>query len=239
MLITTRAIIFSSVKYGDSGLVVKAYTASAGVTSYMLKGVLASKKGKVRTAYFQPLMQLEIVASHRNKGALEYISEVRIAYPYSSLHTDSSKSAMALFLAEMLGNCIKEEESNIALFDFLETSFQWLDAHEQIANFHLSFLLSLSRYLGFYPDMTYPSLPYFDLVEGAFMSGPTLHPHLSGRLLELFKQVLSLNYETVHSLRISKAERLALLQMLITYFEVHLQGFIKPKSLSVLNEVFR
>ncbi len=238
MLTTTRAIVFSSVKYGDTGLIVKAYTASGGLKSYMLKRVLASKKGKLRTAYFQPLMQLEIVAKHRNKGTLEYISEVRVAYPYSTLHTDSSKSAMALFLAEMLGNSIREEESNSDLFHFLETSFQWLDTHNQIANFHLSFLLNLSRYLGFYPATKHSSAPYFDLVEGAFVTEPTLHPTLNGKLLEFFKLFLQADYETNQSIRIGKIERQALLQMIITYFEVHLQGFKKPRSLTILNEVF-
>ena len=70
---TTKAIVLSSIKYGDTSLIVKAFTASSGIKTYLLRGVLASKRGKLKSAYFQPLMQLEIIANHRNKGNLESI----------------------------------------------------------------------------------------------------------------------------------------------------------------------
>ena len=40
------------------------------------------------------------------------------------------------------------------MFSYLETAFKWLDLHDKIANFHLLFLLNLTRFLGFYPDTT-------------------------------------------------------------------------------------
>jgi len=106
MQITTKAIILSSLKYGDTSLIVKAFTASDGLKSYLLRGVLNSKKGKLKTAYFQPLMQLEIVANHKNKGTLERIKEAKVSYHYQTLHAQIAKNAMTLFLAEMLSNSI-------------------------------------------------------------------------------------------------------------------------------------
>ncbi|WP_431111606.1 DNA repair protein RecO, partial [Winogradskyella poriferorum] len=82
MQITTKAIVLSSLKYGDTSLIVRAFTESDGVKSYLLKGVLASKKGKLKPAYFLPLMQLELVAVHKNKGTLETIKEVKVSMPY-------------------------------------------------------------------------------------------------------------------------------------------------------------
>ena len=149
MQVNTKAIVLTSLKYGDSSLIVKAFTASDGLKSYLLKGVLAAKKGKLKTAYFQPLTQLEIVAYHKNKGTLESIREAKIDYHYQTLHTDIAKNAITMFLAEMLGNSIHEEERNEGLFEFLEASLQWLDAHDDISNFHLYFLLRLTKYFGF------------------------------------------------------------------------------------------
>src|SRR5680860_1294328 len=88
MQVTTKAIILTSIKYGDTSLIVKAFTASHGLKSYMLKGALSAKKGKLKAAYFQPLTQLEIVANHRNKGTLESIREAKVNYPYQSVHND-------------------------------------------------------------------------------------------------------------------------------------------------------
>jgi len=238
MQVTTKAIILTSLKYGDTSLIVKAFTASDGLKSYLLKGVLASKKGKLKSAYFQPLTQLEIVANHRNKGTLESIREAKIQYPYRTVHNDMAKNAMTLFLAEMLGHSIREEERNQGLFDFLEASLQWLDTHAEIANFHCHFLILLTKYLGFYPDASDIGAACFDLLEGAFTDTPSLHPVLIGENLDYFKSFLGIHFDAIHTIKMNKTNRQELLQSLVLYYELHLQGFRKPKSLAVLNEVF-
>ncbi|MEL6918878.1 MAG: DNA repair protein RecO [Bacteroidota bacterium] len=238
MQVTTKAIVLSALRYGDTSLIVKAFTVSNGIKSYLLKGVLASKKGKLKTAYFQPLMQLELVASHRNKGTLESIREVKVSHHYQTLHTDISKNAMTLFLAEVLRNSIHEEEANEPLFYFIEASLQWLDAHHNISNFHLYFILGLSKYLGFYPDTTGSDAEYFDLMEGSFVNSPSLNPIVTGKNLEYLKSFLGTNFDAMHTIKMKKANRQELLQSLLLYFELHLQGFKKPRSLAILNEVF-
>jgi DNA repair protein RecO (recombination protein O) len=235
---TTKAIVFSSIKYGDTSLIVKAFTASSGLKTYLLKGVLTSKRAKLKPAYFQPLMQLEIIANHRNKGTMESIKEARVNFPYHSMHRDISKNALTLFLAEMLGNSIHEEEQNTGLFQFLEAALQWLDTHDNIANFHLFFLFELTKYLGFYPESENTNTVYFDLLEGEFTDEPTLNPHLSEKKLEHFKAFLGINFDTIHSVKLGKKDRQEVLRNLVTYFELHLHGFRKPRSLSILNDVF-
>ncbi|MCM4150533.1 DNA repair protein RecO [Arenibacter sp. N53] len=238
MQVTTKAIVLTSIKYGDTSLIVKIFTLSDGIKSYLLRGVLASKKGKLKTAYFQPLLQLDLVASHKNKGTLERVIEARVCYHYQTLHTDISKNAITFFLAEMLGNSIHEEERNEGLFNFIEASLQWLDTHDEFANFHLYFLLSLTKYFGFYPDTNNKDLLYFDLLEGEFVKSPSLNPILSGENLKYFKALLGINFDTIHTIKLNKKNRQELLKSLVLYFELHLQGFRKPKSLAVLNEVF-
>ncbi|MBU2948508.1 DNA repair protein RecO [Zobellia uliginosa] len=238
MQVTTKAIVLTSLKYGDTSLIVKAFTESEGAKSYLLRGVLASKKGKLKTAYFQPLTQLEIVANHKNKGALESIKEAKINYPYQTLHSDISKNAMTLFLAEMLANSIHEEESNKTLFEFIEASLQWLDAQSDISNFHIYFLVRLTRYLGFYPDTNEIQAGYFDLLEGEFTHTLSLNPILSGENLDYFKTFLGINFDEIHHIKMNKSNRQELLKSLVLFYELHLQGFRKPKSLAILNEVF-
>ncbi|MEH6745606.1 MAG: DNA repair protein RecO [Maribacter arcticus] len=238
MQVTTRAIVFSAIKYGDTSLIVKAFTASDGIKSYLLRGVLTSKKGKLKTAYFQPLTQLEIVANHRNKGTLETLREAKVYYHYQSLYSDMAKNAMTLFLAELLVNSIREEERNEELFEFIEASLQWLDIHKDVANFHLFFMLSITKFLGFYPDVYQIDKPYFDLLEGEFVSVESLNPMLRGENIYYFKTLLGINFDAIHTVKMKKTNRQELLKSLILYFELHLQGFRKPKSLAVLNEVF-
>lgn len=238
MQVTTKGIVLSALKYGDTSLIVKLFTASDGLKSYLLKGVLASKKGKLKTAYFQPLMQLELVAYHKNKGTLESIREAKPSYHYQSLHTHITKNALTFFIAEMLSNSIQEEEDNENLFEFLEASLQWLDTHDDISNFHLYFLLVLTKYFGFYPDTTDTNAPYFDLLEGAFVFSLSLNPIVLGENLNYFKRFLGINFDTISTIKMNKKQRQELLKTIILYYELHLHGFRKPKSLAILNEVF-
>lgn len=238
MQVTTKAIVLSVLKYGDTSLIVKAFTLSDGLKSYLLKGVLTAKKGKLKSAYFQPLTQLELVANHKNKGTLESIREVRVSYPYQSLHSEISKNAITLFLAEMLANSIQEEECNEGLFYYVESALQWLDTNIEITNFHIYFLIDLTKYLGFYPDVTNLSKVHFDLLEGEFTDTTTLNPMITGENLIFFKRFLGTNFEAIHKVKMKKANRQQLLQTIVLYFELHLQGFRKPKSLAILNEVF-
>ncbi|MEJ2584108.1 MAG: DNA repair protein RecO [Robiginitalea sp.] len=238
MRIRTKAIVLSTLKYGDHSLIAKAFTSEAGLQSFMLKGILRSRKGKLKSAFFQPLTQLEIIAKTNPSGKLGYIQEALLSYPYTSVHADIRKSSIALFLSEMLGQSIREQDPDPSLFEFLEASLQWLDQHDKIANFHLGFLIGLTRHLGFYPDTENLQAPFFDLVEGAFYREPSLNPCMSGAEVEHFRKFLGTKFDVIHTIRLTQKERQNLLSQLVSYFEVHLHGFSKPRSLVVLDAVF-
>jgi len=238
MTLTTLGIVLSSLKYGDSSLIVRIFTRAAGLKTYMVKGVLKSRRGKLKSAYFQPLTQLEMVVSHRENADMHYIREARISFPYTNLPTHWTKQAIVMFLAEVLTKSIREEEKNEPLFDYLSTSLQWLDAHEEVVNFHLVFLMQLTKYLGFFPDTSGIKEPYFNLVDGVFEKEAGIHPVIQGQELVHFKTLLGTHFEALKTVQLSKQERRDLLGHVLSYFEVHLQGFNQPKSLAVLHEVF-
>ncbi len=238
MSVATKAVVLSSLRYGDSSLIVRAYTRAAGLQSFLLKGILKQQKGRLRSAMFQPLTQLEVVTGPLRPGKLGYLKEARISVPYATLHTDIRKSTIALFLSEVLTGCIREEEANPELFSYLEHTLQWLDHHSNTANFHIRFLLGLSRYLGFYPDCEASQAAYFDLAEGAFCTAQPLNPVISGRPLEQFRAFLGINFDAIDQVKMTQAERRDLLRLLVIYYELHVHGFKKPRSLTVLDEVF-
>ena len=238
MRIQTKAIVLSTLKYGDHSLIAKVFTSEAGLQSFMLKGILRSRKGKLKSAFFQPLTQLEIIARTNPSGKLGYIQEASLSYPYTTVQSDIRKSTIALFLSEILGQSIREQNPDTSLFEFLEASLQWLDQHDKVANFHIGFLIGLTRHLGFYPDTSDLEAPFFDLVEGAFFREPSLNPCMSGEELEHFRTFLGTNFDEIHTIRLIQRQRQILLNQLVSYFEVHLHGFSKPRSLVVLDAVF-
>tara|TARA_B100000787_G_scaffold153966_1_gene128497 strand:+ start:24695 stop:25420 length:726 start_codon:yes stop_codon:yes gene_type:complete len=237
-IISTKAIVISAIKYSDTSLIVRLYTKEVGLVSYLLKGILKSKKGKLRTAYFQPLTQLSIIASHQEKRSLQLIKEVQVIHAYDSIHTSVVKQSIVLFLSEILTNAIQEEENNTLLYDYLESSFIWLDSHQQISNFHFPFLLNLTKFLGFYPDISQSKKSGFNLREGYFTDDLQDKEVVKGIEINQLKKLLGINFDTLEYINFSKTERQKILQILIRYFELHLDGFRIPKSLAVLETVF-
>ena len=236
MLVKTKAIVISSLKFQDKNLIVKCFTQSDGLKSYFVRGAFSSGKSTQKAAYFQPLTLLEIEASHKNKGTLEHFREVKISAAFHSIHSDVVKSAMVLFLSEMLHHAIKEEEKNEPLFAFLETALHWLDHHDELANFHLILLLETAKFLGFYPDLSDNHKPFFEMTEGVFadVQAPSSLSDVDSNLL---KKLTTLRFDNAAK-AFHVSERQRLLKILVDYYSHHLDGFQKPKSLEVLAEVF-
>ncbi|WP_299016091.1 DNA repair protein RecO [uncultured Polaribacter sp.] len=236
--ITTKAIVLSALKYSDTSLIVRCFTEEAGLKSYIVKGVLKSKKGGIKVAYFQPLTQLTIVANHSNKSTLHTLKEVQIVNPYKTIYKDIIKQSVVLFLSEVLSNSIQEEEQNISFYNYLETAFIWLDVNDTVANFHLLFLLNLTKYLGFYPDISDVNGNSFNLLDGSFSQNITTKNTITGNQFHQFKKLLGINFDAIEKVSFGKNERQLVLQIIIQYFQLHLDGFRKPKSLQILETVF-
>lgn len=238
MVSATPALVLSALKFGDTSLIVRMYTAQLGLQSYLLKGILGKKKGGLKAGHFQPLTQMDIVGSSGREGKLGYLREAHIAYPYQTVHTDIRKSTVALFLSEVLSGCLRESEPDEGLFEYLCSALQWLDHQNQIANFHIRFLIGLTRFLGLYPDLSAKDAPIFDLREGAFLSRTTLNPSLEGKQLTYFVRFLESDFDSISQIPMNQESRRELLKGLIQFYELHIPGFRKPRSLDVFDTVF-
>jgi DNA repair protein RecO (recombination protein O) len=236
MLVKTKAIIISSLKYQEKSLIVKCLTQSDGLKSYFVPNAFSAKKSNQKIAYFQPLTILEIEANHKNKGTLEHFREIKLAHAYQTISLDILKSTIVIFLSEIIHHSIHEEEKNENLFLFLESALLWLDAHDDVANFHLILMLEMTKFLGFYPDDSEIDLKFFDTKEGiftAFQGANCLSEHET----HLFKRLLDLKFDSDQKV-FAGIERQILLKILLSYYIIHLDGFKNPKSLEVLKEVF-
>jgi DNA repair protein RecO (recombination protein O) len=236
MQVKTKAIVISSIKFQEKSLIVKCFTQSHGLKSYFVRDAFSGRKSNQKIAYFQPLTILEIEAVHKNKGTLENFKEIKISTPFQSIHSDIYKSTIAMFISEILHHSIQEEEKNESLFSFLETAFLWLDHHDEIANFHLILLLEITKYLGFYPDVSDLDMSFFEMTEGVFSPFHAISS-LTEHETNLFRKLISLKFDNDQKI-FHVIERQIILKILIDYYSFHLDGFKKPKSLEVLKEVF-
>ncbi len=238
MLHKSRGIVLVSSEYGETSLIVQIYTELFGIQSYIVNSV-RKKHARIHSNIFQPLTPVDLVVYHKERPGLQRISDIRPNPPLVNIPFNVIKSSMVFFLDEVLYKSIREVESNSLLFDFIFDSIQWLDGPQPAGNdFHLLFLLQLSRYLGFSPSQNYTSeRNIFNLKEGQFQSSLPEHPHfIPPPLSGYFASVINAEYS--FSLNISSLERRMLIAFMLEYFELHIEGFGGIKSHKVLEQVW-
>lgn len=241
MLLKTRLIVLGIIKQGEGNLVVRCFTEAQGYQAFLVKGAFSKRKSGVHRAYFQPLALLEAEINHRPNATLHYFKELTFLDPHPPGNTEVKKQTVLLFLAEVLDQVLREEgASNLELFEFLFTTISWLLLHEAVGNFHLKFLIALTRFMGFYPNTTSmrSNTAYFELETACFHVQKPMGIAIHGSTLKHFKKLLGTNFDNIHTLHIQKTEKHQLLEAVLKYYKVHLQRFETPKSIPVLQQLF-
>jgi DNA repair protein RecO (recombination protein O) len=231
MLYKTRGIALNYIRYRESSIIAKIYTEAFGIQSYIVNGVRSSKSKMNRIALFQPLTLLDMVVYHKSKEAtIHRISEIKCYSPFQSLPYDVFKSSLALFVTEILGKTLKEEEPNEPLFQFIEDSVLYLDEAENgFENFHIQFLLQYASYLGFGVE-TIADLEG-ELKENHF-------PQIAdARELNATEYLLQNPYGI--EVALDRTRRVDILEKLIFFYKIHMDTLGEIRSLDVLREVLR
>ncbi|HZB11927.1 MAG TPA: DNA repair protein RecO [Chryseolinea sp.] len=220
MLHKTRGVVFRFTKYGETSIIVTLFTELFGLQSYIVNGV-RSKSGKNKIALFQPLTLLDLVVYHRANANINRIKEVKCLYPYQSIPTDIKKSALAIFLIEVINRTVKEESHAQELCDFFIRSFITLDQmEERTENFHITFLFKLSRLLGF----------------GAHQVNEVLGARVTS--LENEKAIaLLLQSEYMDFVSIQNHQRREIIDLVMKFYADHMENLGEMKSIQVLREI--
>lgn len=237
----TAGIILHGIKYNDNSYIVDVFTESFGRASYIIRGS-HTRKGNINPASFHPLAIIEFESSGKNSAQLKRITESRLLHPLPSLACNPFKTAIALFLGEFLYHSLKEEGVNPPLFNYLTHSIQWLDqcSDTSASNFHLVFLMRLSRFLGLYPNIEgYQEGDYFDLLNAEFTHSTPSHTHvLSPEESASIKTLMRMKYETMHLFAFNRRQRVRCLEILNQFYRLHIPNFPTLRSLEVLQALF-
>lgn len=220
MLQKTRGIVLRFTKYGETSIIVNIFTDVFGLQSYIINGV-RTKSSKSKIALFQPLTLLDLVVYHRANAEINRIKEVKCLHPFRTIPVDVKKSSISLFLAEIINKTVKEEGHPFELCDFLIRSFITLDSIEHNAeNFHLIFLLKLSRFLGF----------------GAHGINDVLGVHAVGQANEAAIELLLRSNYTA-TVKIENHQRREILELILKFYSDHIDNLGEIKSIAILREI--
>ena len=219
MLEKTRGIVLHVLRYADQKQIVTMFTERRGAVSFMVRAP-RSRRSVLQNVLLSPLSLLEVDMDYQEQAQLQRLIDVRVDEPYQSLPYNPMKQTIALFLSEFLYYSLREEQTNDELYAYLVNSLLWLDSRsEQYANFPITFLVRLSRFLGFWPDTEEAQTV---LREGEASFVPLL---------------LRMDFGTMHLFRFSREQRTRLLEGLNDYYRLHVPHFPELRSMSILREV--
>ncbi len=241
MLSKSQVIVLHTIKYGDNGIVLQCYSNTCGRVALFLR---VSAKNKIIISNLHRLSILNVV-TYCNGSSMPTVKELEPVMRLDTIRTNIYKNTIAIFLSELLVKCIRESEANLQLYQFLVSSISILEHLEgAFANFHIHFLVHLSKMLGFMPvDNFSADKPLFDIYSARFVaSGPECASGQGACFSPVESELLHaiLNTPAIESscLRCNGDLRLAFSKQMIRYLSVHLGLNFDMKSLDVLHEVF-
>ena len=239
MLHKTRGIVLRTTLYSESSVVAQVFTEKFGIQSYLINGV-KKPRAKIPINILQPLHLLDLVVYHKNSSQIQRVSEAKAMPVFRTIPYHLVKNTMVQFINEVLYKSIRQEYVDERLFAYLFNAISWFDECEEVnVNFHLAFLMKLTRFLRFAPQPDLRSdQKYFDLQEGSFTSLAPLHPYYINAsdgvsLMELFFTP----FEKINEINLSNTSRRFLLDKILIYFKLHTASFGQIRSHQILEEV--
>lgn len=236
-----QGIVLNTINYSDKYILAQIYTDNLGRVTYMIPKS-NSKTAKVKKALFSPLSVLTMEVEHRNTRDIQKIKEVQLSLPLYSVASDLNKTTITFFLSEFLSKVLRDVTDNKELFGFLHQSVQVLEYTEKsVANYHLVFILNLTRHLGFYPNLEeYTQGDVFDMLNGVFTNKQPMHRHFVSRSDSFaLSRLARITYENMHLFKFSQSDRINIINRILEYYRIHLGEFSSIKSLDVLHELFK
>ncbi len=222
MISKTRGIVFRFTRFRESSIIASIFTEVFGLQAYIVNGVRSARPSANKMALYQPLTLLDMVVYHREHANINRIREVKCLFPSHTVATDIKKTTISMFICEILNKTVKEEAQSRDIFNFLFNSLLTLEHQmENYENFHLVFLIKLSRYLGF----------------GAYTASQIGGTRMLDRETEdILEQLLGAEYITALE-GITAARRREILEVILGFYAEHVESLGAVKSVPILRDV--
>lgn len=230
-------IIISKLDYSETSYILKIFTSKNGLSSFLFKG---AKKKKNQFKIF-PLSIVELEYSKGIKSDLFLLNSIGTYVNTKENVFDPIKSSIVFFLNEILQKTLKTNEPNVELLSFFINRLKYLDLIRNPINFHLCFMIDYSSYLGFYPQMELSDLEkvIFDLKEGIFQKGKPNHEfYVINQESKVLAELLGMKFDEDIEPNLQGVKRIRLLEILVEYYKLQIEGFGNCKTLEVLETIF-
>jgi DNA repair protein RecO (recombination protein O) len=232
---SVRAWVLTRKAYGDKGMILHCLTDEWGKQSYFIPSI-RSVKSAIRPSMLFPMTPLHIVAKHTGKEQLERIKEASLIWHPDQMHQDPVRSAICIFIAELIDNMFGEQHSQVPLWEFLD---KHLRLYNSSSDSDVHFALWMSIHLMKFSGSSFPSAtkdnPYFDIRRAEWVPFET-SSSMSSEESQLLSMLLECDWEDAGSLKSSETVRRHLMDGISSFWSWHLGEMRQLKSLDIVRE---
>ncbi|MGE9515746.1 MAG: DNA repair protein RecO [Solitalea-like symbiont of Acarus siro] len=243
MLYSTKGIVLRKYNYGNSSIIAEIYTDKYGKQKYIVKGI-GSKYNKISISNFKPLNVVDIIANSNKLHFNHYIKEIKSHE--GNIASCFIKLNIAFFISELLDKSLAYKIVDSDLFNYTINSIEELSLYKNstdIANFHLFFIINLSKYLGFYPIENWQDINtqeiYFDMHKAKFAEEKPKSDFMDIETSKLFILFLTSSNQLVkNKINTTREIKRNLTKDLLRYYSIHNGISSEIKSYSVIETLF-
>ena len=228
MSYSCKAISLGYKKINSSTVICTLITEKFGLVSYLIKG-FQSKKSKTKINTLEPMGLIQIKSAQSKNRNLQRLDEIRLLVPPTNF---ISAKLLKLFYTEFLKKVISESTEDISLFNFLWKITFDLNGNKRInKSDHLLFIIKLTNYLGFYPNVMNIKNSYFNLENGDFENIKSENT-ITKQESDIFKSILSGECDNFN-----KSDREIGLNILVKYYNYHNHEIKNLKSKEIIESL--
>lgn len=219
MISKTSGIVLNYIKYGETSIICKIYTKKFGLQSYIINGIRNSKSKNI--GLFQPLNILDLVVYYKKNSGLQRIKESKLDYAYMSLHLNIRKISVCFFLSEFLSKIFLNDDDQKDKFNFIRDSLTIFDRlKENYSNFHIQFLIKLSKFYG------------IDIGNSSHLTGKDDKDEINLFIEKCINNAYEVNIKSNNILRNN------VINLIIEHYSRNLDVNINLNSTNILKDIF-
>jgi DNA repair protein RecO (recombination protein O) len=223
-----HGILIHKLTYSESSLILSFYTQQNGIQKFIFQG------GKKKGTAIYPLSLLELTYYRRPDSELGKLTGVSASESIQHIPFHPVRSAIAFFIADVVRQCLKTEQDDEALYQFLKEKILELDTTEELALYPIFFLSDFSYHLGMFPNIPEEGGKFFILNEGEFTGyKPIGEIIVEGEVVDYLIKIFEGERSELSHTQLKKEA----FEVLLNYYALHIPKFDTSSSLDILREV--
>lgn len=239
-------IVLGSIRHSDRFNVTNIFTLEKGQLT-LLTSAGSGKSSRQASSRLQPLSMIEAQVSRIATHEMGIASGIHFLRVWRSIYYEPEKAGIAYFLSEFLMRLLRDAPPEANVWKYVTESIEYFDSltdKRATANFHITFLLGMTRLMGIQPDLSgYTEGMEFDMQAGImtlpFPGGSHRKDRIDSIRSKLIPKLERMNYSNSRHFKFRGKERSELLDLILKYYGCHFPGCDRLKSLEILKEIYQ